>query len=113
MPSRPIAQSVVISTATGNFGPVYFGHYGPAYRYALLDLPAAGSTAQTIVGNVQGSLGGSGVWTNLLTLSTSNTTGASQFFSTGGVGFDKLRVSLSANNQTTSRTVWLAATESS
>ncbi len=69
-----------------------------------------GDTGHTWEGNVQGSLGGSGVWSNLIALTTGNTTGQVYLWNTtGGAVFDKLRVNLSANNSTVSVTAWLIA----
>ena len=92
-----------ISTSTGTFGPVDFGD---AYKRAAY---AGASTAdRDYAATVQGSLGGSGVWTTVLTLTTSNSTG--HVGSTGAV-FDKLRMVVTTNNTTAASPVWLAASD--
>jgi hypothetical protein len=106
--NAPPAQSVTVSTATGNFGPAFFGG---GFRIASLAY-VGGATAQTMVGSVQGSLGNSGVWSNVLVLSTANSTGNVYLASTGQTRvFDKLRLTLSANNRTAATTVWLGVAE--
>ena len=97
---------VTVSTATGTFGPV---DLGDAYRYAGYASGAA-STDHTYEGTVEGSLGGSGQWTTVLTLTTGNSTGHVSSTGTDLVVFDKLRVNLSANNSTASTPVWVAGT---
>lgn len=98
---------LTISTATGTFGPVDFGN---AYRYAgFADNRTAAD--KDIAGTVQGSLGGSGKWSTVLTLST-NSSGT--IFSSTGTDlnmFDKLRVVVTTNNSTTSFPAWLAASD--
>ena len=94
---------LTISTSTGTFGPVDFGD---AYKRAAY---AGASTADRgYAGTIQGSLGGSEVWTTVLTLTTSNSTG--HVGSTGAV-FDKLRAVISTNNSTRDTGIWLAASD--
>ena len=92
---------LTISTSTGTFGPVDFGDAFQRAAYA-----GASTANKDYAGTVEGSLGGSGVWTTVLTLTTSNSTG--HVGSTGAV-FDKLRAVISTNNTTGSGPIWLAA----
>ena len=104
----PPAQPITVSTATGVFGPAYFGG---GFKVAAVAY-TGGATAQTMVGSVQGSIGNSGVWANVLLLTTANSTGTVYLASTGQTRvFDKLRVNLSANNRTASTVVWLGVAE--
>ena len=98
-------RHLTISTATGNFGPVDFGE---VHRHAAIVIQTA-STAHTVTGNVQGSIGGSSNWNSLISLTTANSTGA--YLHSTGLPFDKLRISLSANLSTASQPAWLAASD--
>ena len=100
MPTRLI----VVSTATGVFGPV---DYGDAYRSVGYAGPS--SANKDYAGTIQGSVGGSGAWQNIITLTTSNSTGPLNSTGTDRVVFDKLRLNLSKNNTTQETPVWLAA----
>ncbi len=107
MPSRPVSQPFLLSTSTGNFGPAYFG---TLHHYAAMEYDGTGSTA-AIKGSVQRSMGGSGIWTDVITL-TSGTVGSIQVASTSTGPFDKLRVNLTANELSstdTPRYIWLGA----
>lgn len=102
MPTRLIT----VSTATGIHGPV---DYGEAYRHFAYSA-APTSTGHTLVGTVQGAIGGGG-WQTVFTLTTGNSTG---YLSSTGSDlplFDKVRLNLSANNSTGSVPVWLAASD--
>lgn len=90
-----------VTTSTGTFGPV---DYGDAYTRAAY--AGASSADKDYAATVQGSLGGSGVWTTVLTLTTSNSTG--HVGSTGAM-FDKLRMVVTTNNTTAAGPVWLGA----
>lgn len=106
MPVRHIS----ISTSTGTFpstGWVDFG--GGAHRFAAYADDRTESN-KDIAGTVEGSVGGSGKWITLLTLTTDST---GTIFSTSGTQdfnmFDKARVVVSTNNSTGSFLAWIAA----
>ena len=107
MPTRPVAQAITYTTSTGNFGPAYFGtgHMTGGIQF---------TNASTLSGKgtVQYSLGGSGVWVDLITL-TSASTGSITMYATSTGVFDRLRVNLTDNEYsstgTSGQTVWLGA----
>ena len=109
MTVRPVAQSVSITTSTGNFGPAYFG---TLMSRAAVEISNTGST-QAIKGTVQGSMGASGVWSDVITLTSGGTTGSVSLAANSTALFDKLRISLSANELsstgTSGLTAWLGA----
>ncbi len=97
---------ITVSSATGTFGPI---DYGNAYRYAAY--AGASSANKDYAGTVQGSLGNSGIWTTVLTLTTTNSTGQVSSTGTDLVLFDKLRMVVTKNNTTADSPVWLAASD--
>ena len=109
MTVRPVAQSVSITTSTGNFGTAFFG---TLMSRAAVEFSNTGST-QAIKGTVQGSMGASGVWSDVITLTSGGTTGTVALAANSTGLFDKLRISLSANELsstgTSGLTAWLGA----
>ena len=108
MPIRPVAQSFTYTTSTGQFGPAYFGTGMKWAGFQLLN-----TTDKSAKGTVQASLGGSGVWVDLITLTSDSTGSVSLHTSSTGV-FDRLRVNITDNeyastSASTSRTFWLGA----
>lgn len=108
MPTRPVAQSFLYTTSTGQFGTAYFG---TGMEWAGFQLN--NSSTKSAKGTVQYSLGGSGVWTNLITL-TSESTGDVSLHVQSTVVFDRLRVNITDNEYTstsdsTNMTFWLGA----
>jgi len=108
MPIRPVAQNFTYTTSTGTFGPAYFGTGMKWAGYMLLN-----TTDKSAKGTVQYSMGGSGVWVNILTLTSDSTGSVSLHSSSTGV-FDRLRVVITDNeyastSASTSRTFWLGA----
>lgn len=98
-------RHILLSTATGIFGPVDFGDAYKSASYAA----ANATTDHTIEGTVEGAFGGSNFFT-VLTLTTLNSTGIVNVTATGPL-FDKLRLNLTANDSTASMPVWLAASD--
>jgi len=96
-------RHLLLSTATGVFGPVDFGDAYKSVSYSANNA----STDHTIEGTVQGAFGGSNFFT-VLTLTTLNSTGIVNATATGPL-FDKLRINLTANDSTAEMPVWLAA----
>lgn len=115
MPTRIIT----ISTATGIFPStdVAPGGYVDLAGHVSWAVSFAGpSTAnKDYAGTVEGSIGNSGIWNTILTLTTSNTTGQVNTVNIGSTGevvlFDKLRINVSKNNTTAETGVWLAVLE--
>ena len=108
MPTRPVAQPFTYTTSTGTFGPAYFGTGMQIGAFQLLN-----TTNKAAKGTVQFSLGGSGVWVDLITL-TSDSTGSVSLAVTSTAVFDRLRVNITDNeyastSASTSRTFWLGA----
>ena len=109
MPIRPVAQQFTYTTSTGNFGPAYFGT-GKSWLGIQMD----NTSTQTAKGTVQYSLGGSGVWVDVITLSTLNTVGGDVTLHVKSTAvFDKLIVNLTSNllsaTGTSGLTLWLGA----
>ncbi|MHC5112320.1 MAG: hypothetical protein ACYTHJ_20880 [Planctomycetota bacterium] len=108
MPARPVAQSFVYTTSTGVFGPAYFG---TGQVWAGFEL--SNTSTKSAKGTVQYSLGGSGVWTDVITL-TSGSTGDVTLHVGSTAVFDRLRVNITDNEYTSTstvanRTFWLGA----
>ena len=107
MPARPVAQQFTFTTDTGNFGPAFFGT-GQVWGAIQLN----NTSTQSVKGTVQYSMGGSGVWVDLITL-TSESTGEISYAVTSTGVFDRLRVNLTANELsstgTSGHTFWLGA----
>lgn len=107
MPIRPVAQAITFTTSTGTFGPAYFG---------TLQMRAAiefvNASTKSVKGSLQRSLGASGLWTEVIALTTTNTTGNVQLVSTSTGAFDKLRVLVTDNELTSTSpnyVAWLGA----
>ena len=107
MPIRPVAQSFTFTTDVGNFGPAYFG-----VGHMTGGIQFANTSTQSVKGTVDYSLGGSGVWVNLITL-TSDSTGEITKYATSTGVFDRLRVNVTANELSSTGTsghaFWLGA----
>lgn len=108
MPARPVAQSFTYTTSTGNFGPAYFGT-----GKMTGGIQFNNASTKSAKGTVQYSLGGSGVWVNLITLTSASTGAVTKYATSTGV-FDRLRVNISDNEYTstsasTNMTFWLGA----
>jgi hypothetical protein len=95
---------ILVSTATGTFGPV---DYGDAYRSVGYAGPSTAD--KDYAGTIQGSVGGGNAWQTIITLTTANSTGPLNSTGTDRVVFDKLRMVLTKNNSTHATPVWLAA----
>jgi hypothetical protein len=108
MTVRPVAQSVSITTSTGNFGSAYFG---TLMSRAAVEF--SNTSTQAIKGTVQGSMGASGVWSDVITITSGASTGSAAFAANSTALFDKLRINLSANELsstgTSGLTAWLGA----
>lgn len=109
---RPSVQIITISTSTGTFPDANGVDFGEAFRYSgYADNRTAAN--KDIAGTVQASLGNSGKWMDVITLTTnsSGTFFASASETTGSTltMFDKLRVVVTTNNSTESFPAWLAA----
>lgn len=108
MPARPVAQQFTFTTGTGStFGPAFFG---TGMEWGGIQF--SNTSTQSVKGTVQYSMGGSGVWTDLITL-TSASTGEITLHVQSTAVFDRLRVNLSANELsstgTSGHTFWLGA----
>lgn len=108
MPSRPVAQKFTFTTGTGStFGPAYFG---TGMEWGAIQMN--NTSTQSVKGSVQYSLGGSGVWVNLITLTSASTGSISLHVQSTGV-FDRLRVNLTANELSSTgssgHSFWLGA----
>ncbi len=97
---------LTISTATGTFPSTGWVDFGDVYLRAAY--AGASSANKDYAGTVEGSIGGSGVWNTIVTLTTSNSTGQ---VSSTGEPFDKLRFVVTTNNTTAETGVWLAASD--
>ena len=104
MPSRPVAQSIGLSTSTGATSAIFLG---VPHRYAQFSW--SNSSTRSIKGDVEGSIGDAATWASVVSLTTSNSTGTVNLISTGGIIFDKLRLNLTANETTSTGKVWVAA----
>jgi len=107
MPSRPVAQSVTLTTSTGAFGPI---NLGVPHRFAQFSFLNA--STKSVKGSVQGSVGYAATWKEVVALTTSNSTGTVNLLSTGGMIFDKLRISVTDNELTSTSAnyvTWLTA----
>ena len=104
-------KHVTVSTSTGVFPSEKGISLGEAYLF--VSYSGASTANKGYAGTVQGAVGAAANWVDLLTLTTSNSTGQvnSVFSSTGAdvVLFDRLRLNLSKNNSTQDTGVWLAA----
>lgn len=103
-------RHVLLSTATGIFPAASHEDLGGAYRFASFAALTA-TTDHTVVGTVEGTIGGSDSWTTVLTLTTGNSTGLVSSTGSDLPVFDKLRINLSANNSTAEMPAWLAASD--
>lgn len=109
MPVRPVAQKIVIAaatTSTGNSTGVAL--FGMARQPFTLYHKAVGST-KNIAFKVQGTVGESGVWVDLIAATTGSTSGTA-INTTSAFGADKVRVNVTANATTgnCALTVWVA-----
>ena len=107
--TRPVPQKFTLTTSTGTYGPAYFGA-GMEWAGIQFNNPST----QSIKGTVQYSLGGSGVWVNVITLSTLNTVGGDVTLHVQSTAvFDKLIVNLTSNTLSATGTsglpIWLGA----
>ena len=103
-------RHVTVSTATGTFpstGWVDFG--GDSYRFMSYADDRTESD-KDIKGKIEGSLGGSNKWVELVALTTDST---GTIFATTGTKdftqFDKARLIVSTNNSTSEFGAWIAA----
>ena len=107
--TRPVPQKFTLTTSTVTYGPAYFG---AGMEWAGIQF--ANPSTQSIKGTVQYSLGGSGVWVDVITLSTLNTVGGDVTLHVQSTAvFDKLIVNLTSNTLsstgTSGLTIWLGA----
>ena len=108
--TRPIAQGFTFTTGIGStWGNALFGT-----GFGVGSILFTNPSTQSIKGTVQSSLGGSGVWVDLITLSTLNTVGGTVSLNATSTGvFDRLRVDLTANDLSDTGTsgigFWLGA----
>ena len=104
-------RTILISTSTGTF-PASPGYVDLGRASWAVSFAGPSTSDKDYAGTVEGSIGGSGIWNTILTLTTSNTTGQVNTANVGSTGdvvlFDKLRIVLTANNTTASTPVWLA-----
>ena len=108
--TRPVAQKFTLtSSSRAQAGPALFGT-GMEWAGIQFNNPST----QSIKGVVQYSLGGSGVWVDVITLSTLNTVGGDVTLHVKSTAvFDRLIVNLTSNllsaTGTSGFTVWLGA----
>ena len=108
--TRPVSQRFVLtSSSRAQAGPALFGT-GMEYGAIQFNNPST----QSIKGVVQYSLGGSGVWVDLITLSTLNTVGGDVSLAVQSTAvFDRLIVNLTSNTLSSTGTsgfpIWLGA----
>ena len=107
MPIRPVAQSFTYTTSVGTFGPAYFG-----VGKMTGGIQFNNTSTQSCKGTVQYSLGGSGVWVDLITLTSASTGEITKYATSTGV-FDRLRVNITDNELSSTGTsghaFWLGA----
>ena len=110
MPTRPIAQKIVIAAATTSTGnSTATAKFGLAYSGFTLYHRSAGST-KNIAFKPQGSVGESGFWTDLMAATTGSTAAAGLAVNTtSAFAADQVRINVTANATTgnTALTVWV------
>ena len=108
--TRPVAQQFTWTTGVGStFGTAFFG---TGMEWGGIQF--SNTSTQSVKGTVQYSLGGSGVWVDLITLSTLNTVGGDVTLHVQSTAvFDRLRTSLTENDLSSTGTsgisYWLGA----
>lgn len=109
-PSRPIAQKITLPAATTSTGnSTGIARFGVGMSAASIFHVTSGST-KNIAFKAQGTVGQSGIWTDLMAATTGSTAGAS-INTTVALTFDAIRLNVTGN-ATTGNTVlyaWILA----